>query len=199
MDRMVEEIEKKAIENKIPIIQKEGLEFLSNYIKDNNVKTILEIGSAVGYSAIKMALINNDIKITTVERDIDRYNEAVSNINLVGLNNQIKIYNVDALEYVDNNKYDLIFIDAAKAQYINFFEKYKSNLNGNGVIISDNLKFHGFVDNPELTNNRNTKQLARKIKNYIDFLKENEEFETTFYELGDGVSVSRKKNQIIWK
>ena len=79
------------------------------------------------------------------------------------------------------------------------FFKYKSNLNGNGVIISDNLKFHGFVDNPELTNNRNTKQLARKIKNYIDFLKENEEFETTFYELGDGVSVSRKKNQIIWK
>ena len=108
MDRVVEQIEKKALENNIPIIQKEGLSFLSNYIKENNIKSILEIGSAVGYSAIKMALINKDIKITTVERDIDRYNEAVSNIKLVGLDNQITIYNTDALEYTDNNKYDLI-------------------------------------------------------------------------------------------
>lgn len=195
MDRVVEQIEKKALENNIPIIQKEGLSFLSNYIKENNIKTILEIGSAVGYSAIKMALIDKDIRITTIERDIDRYNEAVNNIKLVGLDNQITIYNADALEYTDNNKYDLIFIDAAKAQYIKFFEKYKLNLNDNGVIISDNLKFHGFVDNPELTNNRNTKQLVRKIKGYINFLEENDEFETTFYDLGDGISVSKLKKQ----
>jgi len=195
MDRVVDQIEKKAIENNIPIIQKEGLLFITNYIKENNVKHILEIGSAVGYSAIKMALIDENIKITTIERDIDRYNEAVNNIKLVGLDNRISIYNEDALEYIDTNKYDLIFIDAAKAQYIKFFEKYKSNLNNNGVIISDNLKFHGFVENPELTNNRNTKQLARKIKSYIDFLKTNTEFQTTFYELGDGISVSKKKNQ----
>ena len=195
MDRVVEQIEKKALENNIPIIQKEGISFLSNYIKENNIKSILEIGSAVGYSAIKMALINKDIKITTIERDVDRYNEAVNNIKLVGLDNQITIYNADALEYTDNNKYDLIFIDAAKAQYIKFFEKYKLNLNVNGVIISDNLKFHGFVDNPELTNNRNTKQLVRKIKSYINFLEENDEFETTFYDLGDGISVSKLKKQ----
>jgi len=195
MDRVVDQIEKKAIENNIPIIQKEGLLFITNYIKENNVKHILEIGSAVGYSAIKMALIDENIKITTIERDIDRYNEAVNNIKLVGLDNRIKIYNEDALEYIDTNKYDLIFIDAAKAQYIKFFEKYKSNLNNNGVIISDNLKFHGFVENPELTNNRNTKQLARKIKSYIDFLKTNTEFQTTFYELGDGISISKRKNQ----
>lgn len=195
MDRVVEQIEKKALENNIPIIQKEGLSFLSNYIKENNIKTILEIGSAVGYSAIKMALIDKDIRITTIERDINRYNEAVNNIKLVGLDNQITIYNADALEYTDNNKYDLIFIDAAKAQYIKFFEKYKLNLNDNGVIISDNLKFHGFVDNPELTNNRNTKQLVRKIKGYINFLEENDEFETTFYDLGDGISVSKLKKQ----
>lgn len=192
---MVEEIEKKALENNIPIIQKEGILFLTNYIKNNNVKSILEIGSAVGYSAIKMALINKNIKITTIEKDINRYNEAVNNINLVGLDNQITIYNADALEYIDNNKYDLIFIDAAKAQYIKFFEKYKSNLNSNGVIISDNLKFHGFVSNPELTNNRNTKQLARKIKSYIEFLENNTEFNTTFYDLGDGVSVSKRRDQ----
>lgn len=192
MDSLVDKIEKKALENKIPIIQKEGLEFLSNYIISNGVKTILEIGSAVGYSAIKMALLNNNIKITTIERDINRYNEALKNIKSLNLENQITIINIDAFEYIDTKKYDLIFIDAAKAQYIKFFEKYKNNLEKNGVIVTDNLKFHGLVENPEMTNNKNTKQLVRKIQNYIDFLKNNKEFKTEFYNIGDGISISYK-------
>ena len=77
----IEEIEKYAKEFNIPIMQKDGIEFLTNYIKENNIKNILEIGSAIGYSAIKMALVNSDIKVTTIERDIDRYNIAVKNIN----------------------------------------------------------------------------------------------------------------------
>ena len=192
MDSLVDKIEKKALENKIPIIQKEGLEFLSNYIISNGVKTILEIGSAVGYSAIKMALLNNNIKITTIERDINRYNEALKNIKSLNLENQITIINIDAFEYINTKKYDLIFIDAAKAQYIKFFEKYKNNLEKNGVIVTDNLKFHGLVENPEMTNNKNTKQLVRKIQNYIDFLKNNKEFKTEFYNIGDGISISYK-------
>ena len=72
----IEDLEKFAKENKIPIMQKDGIEFLVNYIKDNKIKNILEIGSAIGYSAIKMALVSNDIKVTTIERDIERYNEA---------------------------------------------------------------------------------------------------------------------------
>lgn len=192
MDILVDKIEQYALKNNIPIIQKEGLEFLTNYIKQNNVNTILEIGSAIGYSAIKMAKINPNIKIVTVERDISRYVEAVNNIKLTNLEDQIEIINIDALEYFDNNKYDLIFIDAAKAQYIKFFEKYKKNLKPNGVIISDNLKFHGLVEHPEMTNNRNTKQLVRKIQNYITFLKNNKEFKTEFYDIGDGISISKK-------
>jgi len=193
MDFLVEQIKNNALENKIPIIQDEGLEFISNYIKENNVKTILEIGSAIGYSAIRMALLDSNIKITTIERDIDRYNDAVKNIKSMRLDNQITIYNIDAFDYEDKNKYDLIFIDAAKAQYIKFFEKFKDNLTLNGVIISDNLKFHGLVEHPENTNNRNTKQLVGKIQKYIEFLQSNNEFTTIFYDLGDGIAISKKE------
>ena len=153
-------IEEYAEKNNVPIMQKDGIEFLTKYIKENNIKEILEIGSAIGYSAIKMALIDKNIKVTTIERDKERYEIAIKNIKNMELENQIEIYNEDALEFNIEKKYDLIFIDAAKAQYIKFFEKYKKNLKQKGTIISDNLEFHGLVKNPELTNNRNTKQLA---------------------------------------
>ena len=185
-------IEKYAINNNIPIMMSDGIEFLTKYIKENNVKNILEIGSAIGYSAIRMALVDSSIHVTTLERDIDRYNMAVNNINEMNLSNQINIINCDALDYSIDGKFDLIFIDAAKAQYIKFFEKYKVNLKDSGSIISDNLSFHGLVENPNLTNNRNTKQLVRKISNYIEFLKNNEEFNTTFISIGDGIAISKK-------
>lgn len=187
------DIKEYAKKNNVPIMQDEGIEFICKYIVENNVKKILEIGSAIGYSALKFASIADDIIVTTIERDESRYKEAVSNINNMNMNRQINIYHADALDIDIKDKYDLIFIDAAKSQYIKFFEKYKNNLNLGGAIISDNLAFHGLVENPELTNNRNTKQLVRKIQKYIDFLKNNQEFETTFYKIGDGVSVSKKK------
>lgn len=185
-------IEEYAHENHIPIMMSDGIEFLTNYIKKNNVKRILEIGSAIGYSAIRMALVSDDINVVTIERDILRYNEAVSNINDFGLSDRIKIINADALECQVDGKFDLIFIDAAKAQYIKFFLKYKSNLDVNGVIISDNLDFHGMVKNIDSITNRNTKQLVKKISNYIDFLKNNTEFNTEFISIGDGIGISRR-------
>ena len=187
-------IEEYAKENNVPIMMKDGIEFLTNYIKENNVKRVLEIGSAIGYSAIRMALVDKDIKVTTIERDTSRYNEAVKNIKEFNLENQIEIINADALEYTTDKQFDLIFIDAAKAQYIKFFEKYKTNLKQNGTIISDNLDFHGLVKNPELTTNRNTKQLVRKINTYIEFLKENKEFKTEFISLGDGIGISKRQS-----
>ena len=192
----ISEIKEYAKENNVPIMQDEGIDFICNYIKNNNIKSILEIGSAIGYSAIRFASIDTKIKVTTIERDKDRYDLAVININNLGLENQITIYNDDALIFDLKDKYDLIFIDAAKSQYIKFFEKYKNNLNKEGVIISDNLSFHGMVEHPELTHNRNTRQLVGKIKKYIDFLKDNKEFKTTFYELGDGVSISKKISSV---
>lgn len=192
MENKLKELENYAKENNIPIMEKEGIEFLTDYIKKHNVKNILEIGSAIGYSAIKMALINNSINVTTIERDKSRYEEAVKNINKFNLNNRINIINKDALDITLDNKYDLIFLDAAKGQYINFFNKFINNLNNNGVIITDDLLFHGMVEGNVITLNRNTKQLIRKIKKYIEFLKNNKEFNTKFYKIGDGISISKK-------
>ena len=190
---MIEEIEKYARENDIPIMQKDGIDFICNYIKEHGVKSILEIGTAIGYSSIKMALVNDNISVVTVERDEERYNEAIKNINKFGLEDRIKVHLCDALDFKIDEKFDLIFIDAAKAQYIKFFEKYKVNLNKNGVIISDNLLFHGFVENIEQVRSKNLRQLVKKLIKYRKFLEENTEFKTTFYEIGDGIAVSKKE------
>ena len=186
-------IEDYAHSNNIPIMMSDGIEFLTDYIKKNNIKNILEIGSAIGYSAIRMALVRDDVHVVTIERDILRYNEALKNINDFNLNDRIHIINADALDCEITGKFDLIFIDAAKAQYIKFFEKYKYNLSYGGVIISDNLSFHGMVNNIDSITNRNTKQLVKKISNYIDFLKNNTEFDTEFISIGDGIGISKKR------
>ena len=182
-----------AAREAVPIIQDESSDFICKYIKDNNVKSVLEIGTAIGYSAIRFAQVRDDIKVTTIENDLDRYIVAKENIAKFELEDRIDAINDDALTHELDGKYDLIFIDAAKAQYIKFFEKYKENLAEGGVIISDNLSFHGMVEDLSLTHNYSTKKLVKKIIKYINFLKENEEFHTEFFEFGDGISVSRKK------
>lgn len=187
------ELKNYACENSVPIMFDEGIEFIVNYIKENDVSFILEIGTAIGYSAMKFAQIHPEIRVFTIEYDIERYHQAVKNVNKYNLGEQITVFLGDALKFNFTEKFDLIFIDGAKSQYINFFEKYKNNLTKDGVIISDNLFFHGMVENPELTKNYSTIKLIRKLKRYIDFLKANTEFETTFYQIGDGVSVSRRK------
>ena len=190
----IRELEEYAEEYNVPIMLRDGIEFLCKYIEDNSIKNILEIGSAIGYSSIMMCLNNENVKVTTIEKNIDMYNKALKNIKKFNLDNRISIINEDALDVKLDDEYDLIFIDAAKSQYIKFFEKFETNLSNNGVIITDNLSFHGLVENPNLTNNRNTKQLVKKIQKYIDYLKNNNKFETKFYPIGDGISVSKKKN-----
>ena len=191
------EMEQYAAEYNVPIIEKESIAFIMKFIKSNEVKDILEIGSAIGYSAILMATVSDDVKITTIERDETRYMECLKNVKKCGMQDKIDVVCQDALEVnLSGVAYDLIFIDAAKGQYTKFFEKYKYFLKPGGVIISDNLKFHGHVGNRNNIASRNLKQLVGKIENYIDFLKNNEEFETKFYDVGDGLSVSIRKTDV---
>ncbi len=197
MKEQIIEMEQYAKDHNVPIIEKDSIAFILKFIKVNEVKKILELGSAIGYSAILMASVSDDIKVTTIERDETRYMECLKNVKKCGLEKRIDIVYQDALEVnLSGVSYDLIFIDAAKGQYTKFFEKYKYFLNPGGVIISDNLKFHGHVGNRNQIASRNLKQLVGKIENYIDFLKNNDEFETKFYDVGDGLSVSIRKNDI---
>jgi predicted O-methyltransferase YrrM len=137
--------------------------------------------------------LKNDIKVTTIERNEEMYNLAVKNIEKNNLTNNIKVIYQDALEVDETSlgKFDLIFIDAAKAQSINFFNKYQSNLSKNGVIITDNLLFHGLVNTR--ADSRDLRQLLRKIDNFNKFVVSQEDFDTYIYEIGDGMSLSIKK------
>ena len=190
----MKELEEYAMINKIPIMQKDGILYLCNYIKENNIKNILEIGSAIGYSSIMMANVNNDIKITTIEKDKDRYEIAVSNIKKYHKEEQINIIYKDATEIEITDKFDLIFIDAAKGKNTFFFNKFKDNLNSNGTIITDNLSFHGLVEDENLVKTKNQKGIVKKIKDYISFLDNNTEFNTTYIPVGDTIAISKRND-----
>ncbi len=195
MKQFIEEMEEYARSKNVPIIEKESITFIMKYIKLNNVKNILEIGSAIGYSAILMASVAEDVKVTTIEKDESRYMECLKNVKKCGMDKKINVVYQDALEVnlMDQIEYDLIFIDAAKGQYTKYFEKFKYFLAPKGIIITDNLKFHGYVGSKKPIESKNLRGIVNKIEKYIMFLKENEEFDTKFYDVGDGLSVSVKK------
>ncbi len=190
--QVIEQIEKYAKDNRVPIMLPDGIDYLCNYIKDNNIKSILEIGSAIGYSAIRMALADKEIQITTIEKDEERYKEALKNISDFDLNSRIDIRLEDAMDCNVEGIFDLIFIDASKGHNIDFFNKYKENLKENGVIITDNLSFHGLVEDESKIKTKNQRSLVKKIKLFIDFLDNNPEFSTEYINVGDKISISKK-------
>ncbi|MBN2604664.1 MAG: O-methyltransferase [Bacilli bacterium] len=180
-----------AEENNVPIITDEGIHFIKQIIEISNAKKILEIGTAIGYSAIQMAL--SGCHVTTIERDEKMIELANKNIENAKLSDKINVIYSDALELDEHELgiFDLIFIDAAKSQSINFFNKYKSCLKSKGIIITDNLLFHGLV--VEEIKERNLRQLTRKIDNFNHFVVSEEEFSTYIYGIGDGMSLSIKR------
>ena len=197
MKNLIIEMEEYAKEKNIPIMEKDGIAFLMKFIKANNVKSVLEIGSAIGYSAILMASSSPEVKVTTIERDETNYMECLKNVKKCSFEQKVNVVFQDALELnlAEGTQFDLIFIDAAKGQYKNFFEKYKYFLAPGGAIVTDNLKFHGYVGKSDTIESKNLRQLVTKIENYVEFLKSNEEFDTHFYDIGDGLSVSVRKNE----
>ncbi len=195
MKETIIEMERYAEANNIPIIELDSIKFIMKYIRLNNVQKVLEIGTAIGYSAILMANATDTVEITTIEKDEKRYREAVKNVNACALDKRIEIVYNDAMDVnLSGRTYDLIFIDAAKGGYIKYFEKFCHYLSPGGVIITDNLNFHGLVKNKNAIKSKNLRGIVDKIEKYIDFLNNNEDYITKFYEIGDGLSVSFKKN-----
>ena len=189
MQKKLNELKLKALENQIPILSDDGLLFLVKTILDHKAKTILEIGSAVGYSAIAM-VVHTNASVVTIERDEARYLQAVENVKSFGLESKIKVLLQDALTEDVSGLYDCIFVDAAKAQYEKFFLKYQNQLTENGFIITDNLNFH-HLDITKVK--RGTRNLIKRLNGFKTFLQENKGFETSFTDIGDGMSVSVRK------
>lgn len=181
----------------VPIIQDEGLALLETVIRLAHPKMILEIGTAIGYSAIRMHQVCGS-KVYTIERDEVMFYEALKNIKEAGYEYDIKVILQDALEafpLVEQLQFDLIFIDAAKAQYTKFFDIYTPLLKPNGIVICDNLTFHGLTENVEEYENqsRSVKGLIRKLNDFKRTLLANEEYISTILPLGDGMAIAVKK------
>lgn len=194
---VLEKLREKAIVDNIPIMQTEGLTFMCDKLNECQASSVLEIGSAIGYSAIYMASHVEGLKIDTIERDEVRHLQAKQNVSDFNLNDRITLHFADALEFdeslLKHAPYDLLFIDAAKAQYQKFFEKYVGYVKDDGMILVDNLDFHGMIFDIERINNRNTKQLVKKIKRFKEWILNNENYESEYYPVGDGIVLIRKK------
>ena len=193
-DKDIKELKEYAILENIPIMQDEGIEFLTNFIIKKQLKNILEIGTAIGYSAIMMARTRDDIHITTIERDETRYMEALKNIKKFNLEDRITLIFNDALNVKLEGEFDLIFIDAAKGKNKDFFEHFEANLSLDGYIITDNMDFHGYVAmKEEDISSKNILGIVRKIKDYTYFLENHMLYKTTIYKIGDGIAVTERR------
>lgn len=186
----INELKLKAQSLKVPILSDDGLLFLVETLQKYNVQSVLEIGSAVGYSAIAMAT-HTGAQVTTIEREVDLHALAVKNVASFGLEHQITLILGDALEVELNphSRFDAIFIDAAKAQYEKFFTKYEPYLSDKGIIITDNLNFH-HVDIETVS--RGTKNLVKRLEAFKQFLKEHPEYDSELFDIGDGMSISKR-------
>lgn len=191
--RIIENLRDYGTKNNVPIMSVDSIDTIKKIVEENNIKSILEIGTAIGYSTLCFAECSSVNKITSIERDINRYNIAVSSVKESGLD-YIELICDDALNTKIDGKYDLLIIDAAKSQNMRFFNKYKENLNDNGIIIVDNLSFHGFVGNSNTIKSRNLRQMVRKIEKFIDFLDNNDEYDVKYIEVGDKLGICKKKN-----
>ncbi|MGL4663339.1 MAG: O-methyltransferase [Culicoidibacterales bacterium] len=188
-----------AIKNQIPVISKDGIEFMKQQILDNQISSILEIGSAVGFSALFFAMETN-ANVYTIERDLSRFKQMQDAVTLFGYTDQITMIFDDATTHQmpENFKCDLLFIDAAKAQNKLFLEKYSPYLNDDGFIIVDNLIFHDYVNIPlEQIESRNLRGLIRKIIAFRHWIIENDDWDVTFFDaVGDGMAIiKRRKTQ----
>ena len=187
-------IKQEALENHIPIIMDDTLEVIANILKDNKPKRILEIGTAVGYSAICFSkYLSEDGRIDTIERDEERVKQATENVKTMGLENQIYIYSGDAVEILPTltEKYDMIFIDAAKGKYPFFLKESERLLNSHGIIFADNILYKGYVMSDY--NKHKQRTAVRNLREYIKEVTENPNFDTEILEVGDGLAISKRK------
>ena len=191
----LEIIKEKALEEHIPIIMDDTLEVIEEKLKDIEVKRLLEIGTAVGYSAMCFSqFLDEDGKIDTIERDTERVTEARENIKKVGVSEKINIIEGDAVEILPtmDEKYDVVFIDAAKGKYPFFLKEALRMLKPNGIIFADNILYKGYVMSDY--NKHKQRTAVRNLREYIKEISENPNLETEILEVGDGLAISKNIN-----
>ena len=190
----LEKIKQEALEENIPILMDDTLETIEDLLENRKLSRILEIGTAVGYSAICFSkFLEPEGSIDTIEREEDRVKKAKENIKKAHVEEKINIYSGDAVDILPTleGKYDMIFIDAAKGKYPFFLSHALRLLSENGIILADNVLYKGYV----MSNYNKHKQrtAVRNLREYLKEVCENPNLETKILEVGDGLAVSKKK------
>ncbi len=190
----LENIREYGLTHNVPISKDDTLCFLLETIKNNKCAEILEIGTAIGYSSIAMASKTCCTHIDTLEIDEERYNIANSNIAKLGLSEKITTHLTDAKVYLENcqKKYDFVYLDGPKGQYINYLPLIVDLLKPNGIIFADNLFFHGMVTG-EIPISKGCRAMIKGLKNYIKEITTNPMFSTEILEIGDGIGITKKR------
>ena len=190
----IAKIKEKALDNHIPIIMDDTLDVISKELIEKRPKRVLEIGTAVGYSAICFSeFLSDDGIIDTIEREVDRAKEARENIKKADVENKINIIEGDAVEILPTlkNVYDVVFIDASKGKYPFFLKEALRMLAPNGVIFADNVLYKGYVMSDY--NKHKQRTAVRNLREFLAKLQENKELETKILEVGDGLAIAKKK------
>lgn len=193
----LEKIKEKALEEHIPIIMDDTLEYIYKLYKNKSISSILEIGTAVGYSAICFTnILKNDGFIDTIERDTERILEAKKNIKLAEVEDKINIISGDAVEILPtiNKKYDMVFIDAAKGKYPFFLKEALRMLKDDGIILADNILYKGYVMSDY--NKHKQRTAVRNLREYIKETTEDPNLDTQILEIGDGLAVTKRRDNI---
>ena len=189
----IKDIEIYAKENYVPIARKQTIEFILNLMKERNYTRFLEIGTAIGYTSINVALLNKNINVVTIEHDSKRAEIAKKNFIEFGVNEQINMIEDDAVTITINDKFDLIFIDASKKRNDYFLYKFSSNLNEGGMIIIDNMKLEDFWVNAKKEKKEKFHRMNEEFKKN---LLNRKEFDVQILEnIGDGIALIKKKNE----
>ncbi|MGS2775940.1 O-methyltransferase [Robertmurraya sp. GLU-23] len=193
---LLEEMEQYAKAHHVPIMELSGIETILQILRIAQPKKILEVGTAIGYSALRMATVLPETNIVTIERDSERYTVAEEFIKRANKEHQISIIKGDALEVESlieqYGSFDAIFIDAAKGQYKKFFEIYSKYLGDKGIIITDNVLFKGLVCEDTIESKR-LRSMVTKIKDFNQWLMEHAEYDSVIIPVGDGVAISKKR------
>lgn len=196
VQKLLKEIREYGEKNDVPISKEDTLNFLLTTIKENKCKQVLEIGTAIGYATIAFAFLDCVKQVESVEKDENRFNLALENIEKSGLKSKITIYNMDAKIFLQNNEktYDFIYLDGPKGQYINYLPYLLKMLNKNGILVADNLFFHGMVTG-EIPVTKGCKSMIKGLKNYIQEITTNPNLETKILNIGDGLGITKLLSQ----
>lgn len=180
-----------AQKNHVPIIKGEAAGLLIKTVRKHRPKSVLEIGTAIGYSSILVAMNSPEANIVTIELDAERISKARTFLTMAGLSDRVEIIEGDAGQVITklNSRFDMVFIDAAKGQYLNYLNDTIDKLTENAVIFADNVLFRGMVEG-DIATPRRYRTIVNRLRQFLDFIENDQRFCTSLYRVGDGVAIS---------